>query len=118
MLFDGMFSPAAIGMNWTENVSNRIPYLGEGLFPSRKQVGELLQPVAIDIRIGKASVEDGNFMAFGGLCRQVQREKDKQETEDNFFHGAAVSAKIHQKTVTLPVSSGLDWCGNKLYICV
>ena len=39
MLFDGMFSPAAIGMNWTENVSTRIPYLGEGLFPARKQAG-------------------------------------------------------------------------------
>lgn len=39
MLFDGMFSPAAIGMNWTENVSNRVPYLGEGLFPAQKQAG-------------------------------------------------------------------------------
>ena len=39
MLFDGLFSPAAIGANWTENVSNRIPYLGEGLFPARKQAG-------------------------------------------------------------------------------
>ena len=39
MLFDGMFSPAAIGINWTENVSNRIPYLGEGFFPARKQAG-------------------------------------------------------------------------------
>lgn len=39
MLFDGLFTPAAIGANWTENVSNRIPYLGEGLFPSRKQAG-------------------------------------------------------------------------------
>ena len=39
MLFDGLFSPAAIGMNWTENVSNRTPYLGEGLFPARKQAG-------------------------------------------------------------------------------
>ena len=39
MLFDGLFSPAAIGANWTENASNRIPYLGEGLFPSRKQAG-------------------------------------------------------------------------------
>ena len=39
MLFDGMFSPAAIGTNWTENVSNRIPYLGEGFFPARKQAG-------------------------------------------------------------------------------
>jgi len=39
MLFDGLFSPAAIGANWTENASNRIPYLGEGLFPARKQAG-------------------------------------------------------------------------------
>ena len=39
MLFDGLFSPAAIGANWTENVSNRKPYLGEGLFPARKQAG-------------------------------------------------------------------------------
>lgn len=39
MLFDGLFTPAAIGANWTENVSNRIPYLGEGLFPARKQAG-------------------------------------------------------------------------------
>ena len=39
MLFDGLFSPAAIGASWTENASNRIPYLGEGLFPARKQAG-------------------------------------------------------------------------------
>ena len=39
MLFDGLFSPAALAANWTENVSNRIPYLGEGLFPARKQAG-------------------------------------------------------------------------------
>ena len=39
MLFEGLFSPAAIGANWTEAASNRIPYLGEGLFPARKQAG-------------------------------------------------------------------------------
>ena len=39
MLFDGLFTPAAIGANWTEATSNRIPYLGEGLFPARKQAG-------------------------------------------------------------------------------
>ena len=39
MLFDGLFSPVAIGANWTEAASNRIPYLGEGLFPARKQAG-------------------------------------------------------------------------------
>jgi hypothetical protein len=39
MELNEMFSPAAIGMNWTENVSNRMPYMGEGLFPTRKQAG-------------------------------------------------------------------------------
>lgn len=39
MLFEGLFSPAAISANWTESVSNRTPYLGEGLFPARKQAG-------------------------------------------------------------------------------
>lgn len=39
MLFDGLFTPAALAANWTENASNRIPYLGEGLFPARKQAG-------------------------------------------------------------------------------
>lgn len=39
MLLDGLFTPAAIGANWTEATSNRIPYLGEGLFPGRKQAG-------------------------------------------------------------------------------
>ena len=39
MLFDGLFTPAALAANWTESASNRIPYLGEGLFPARKQAG-------------------------------------------------------------------------------
>ena len=39
MLLEGLVTPAAIGASWTENESNRIPYLGEGLFPARKQAG-------------------------------------------------------------------------------
>ncbi len=34
-----LFSPVAIAANWTEAASNRIPYLGEGLFPAKKQAG-------------------------------------------------------------------------------
>lgn len=34
-----LFSPAAIAARWTEAASNRIPYLGEGLFPANKQAG-------------------------------------------------------------------------------
>lgn len=34
-----LFSPRAIAANWTEAYSNQIPYLGSGLFPSRKKAG-------------------------------------------------------------------------------
>lgn len=33
------FTPAAIASNWEEVASNRIPYLGTGLFPARKKAG-------------------------------------------------------------------------------
>lgn len=33
------FTPAAIASNWNEVASNRIPYLGTGLFPARKKAG-------------------------------------------------------------------------------
>lgn len=33
------FKPAEIAANWTEVASNAIPYLGVGLFPSRKKAG-------------------------------------------------------------------------------
>ena len=34
-----LFTPAAVAANWVEVASNRIPYLGEGLFPARKKAG-------------------------------------------------------------------------------
>ncbi len=34
-----IFTPKAIAMNWQEVYSNRVPYLGEGLFPSKKKMG-------------------------------------------------------------------------------
>ena len=33
------FTPAAIAAQWNEAASNRIPYLGAGLFPSKKKAG-------------------------------------------------------------------------------
>ena len=32
-----IFTPKAIAMNWEEVYSNRLPYLGEGLFPAKKK---------------------------------------------------------------------------------
>ncbi|MBQ2049292.1 MAG: major capsid protein [Spirochaetales bacterium] len=37
-IFD-LFTPELIAAYWTEAASNRIPYLGEGLFPNAKKVG-------------------------------------------------------------------------------
>ena len=37
--FRDAISPRAIAMNWTEAVSNRVPYLGEQLFPAKKKAG-------------------------------------------------------------------------------
>ena len=34
-----VFTPKAIAMNWYEVATNRIPYLGEGLFPAQKKTG-------------------------------------------------------------------------------
>lgn len=34
-----MFTPAAVAANWTEAVSNRVPYLGAGMFPAKKKAG-------------------------------------------------------------------------------
>lgn len=34
-----LFTPAEVAANWTEVASNRIPYLGAGLFPARKKAG-------------------------------------------------------------------------------
>lgn len=37
--FRATVSPAAIAANWTEVASNRVPYLGETLFPAKKKAG-------------------------------------------------------------------------------
>lgn len=33
------FTPAAVAANWNEAAANRIPYLGQGLFPAKKKAG-------------------------------------------------------------------------------
>lgn len=82
MLFDGLFSPAAIGANWTENASNRIPYLGEGLFPARKQAG-------LDLKWIKGSKGiPVSLMASAFDAKATFRDRigvEKIETEMPFF---------------------------------
>lgn len=39
MDFTTLFTPASIAAQWEENASNRIAYLGAGLFPAKKKAG-------------------------------------------------------------------------------
>ena len=39
MDFTTLFTPASVSARWTEAASNRIPMVGESLFPARKQAG-------------------------------------------------------------------------------
>ena len=39
MKITDVFSPASIAFVWNENASNRVPYLGAGLFPAEKKAG-------------------------------------------------------------------------------
>ena len=39
MKLTDLFQPALIAANWTETASNKVPYLGAGLFPSKKKAG-------------------------------------------------------------------------------
>ena len=93
--FRETISPAAIAANWTEATSNRIPYLGETLFPAKKKAGldlawikgnkgvpVTLMPSAFDAkatfrdRIGVQKVEtEMPFFREGYKLK----EKDRQE---------------------------------------
>ena len=89
------FTPAAIAAQWNESASNRIPYLGAGLFPSKKKAGldlswlkgskglpVSLMPSAFDVkatfrdRIGFEKLE--TEMPFFREGFKI-KEKDRQE---------------------------------------
>lgn len=95
MDFKAFFTPAAVAANWTEAGSNRIPYLGAGLFGSKKKAGlDLswikgsrglpisLMPSAFDAkatfrdRIGVAKME--TEMPFFREGMKI-KERDRQE---------------------------------------
>lgn len=102
-IFD-LFKPEVIAAYWKETVSNRIPYLGEILFPNDKKSGldlawitgndglpVSLMPSAFD---AKATFRDRPGMS-------------KTETEMPFFReGAMLKEKDRQKLLMLQENSG------------
>lgn len=116
-----IFTPKAIAMNWYEVYSNRLPYLGEGLFPAKKKMGldlswikgykglpVSLAPSNFDAkptfrdRIGVSKIE--TEMAFFREAMFL-KEKDEQEImrirDTNDPYANAVLSNIFDDTNTL-----------------
>lgn len=114
MDFTEFFSPAAIAANWTEAASNRIPYLGEGLFPAVKQAGldlkwykgskgvpVTLMPSAFDAkatfrdRVGMQMLEaEMPFFREGYKLKERDRQDILRAQQTNDPYAAAAIARI------------------------
>lgn len=110
-----LFTPAEIAANWTEVYSNRIPYLGAGLFPSRKKSGldltwfkgskglpVSLMPSAFDAqatfrdRIGLKKLEtEMPFFREGFKIKEKDRQELLRISESNDPYAAAIIARIY-----------------------
>lgn len=118
MDFTEIFSPAAIAANWTEAASNRIPYLGEGLFPAVKQAGldlkwykgskgvpVSLMPSAFDAkatfrdRVGMQMIEtEMPFFREGFKLKERDRQDILRAQQSNDPYAAAAIARMFDDT--------------------
>lgn len=110
-----LFTPAEIAANWTEVYSNQIPYLGTGLFPSRKKAGldlawfkgskglpVSLMPSAFDAqatfrdRIGLEKLEtEMPFFREGFKIKEKDRQELMRIAESNDPYAEAIIARIY-----------------------
>lgn len=97
------FTPAAIASNWEEVASNRIPYLGTGLFPARKKAG-------LDLSWLKGSKGlPVSLMPSAFDAKATFRDRigfEKLETEMPFFReGFHIKERDRQELLRAPESS-------------
>lgn len=102
MNINELFTPAEIAANWTEVASNRIPYFGAGLFPSRKKAG-------LDLTLFKGSkglpvsLMPSTFDAQATFRDRIGLEK--LETEMPFFReGFKIKEKDRQDLLRISES--------------
>lgn len=114
MDFKAFFTPAAVAANWTEVASNRVPYLGAGLFGSKKKAGlDLawikgskglpisLMPSTFDAkatfrdRIGLAKTEaEMPFFREGMKLKEKDRQELLRVRDDNDPYAQAVIDRV------------------------
>lgn len=115
MDFRDIFTPSAIAANWEEVESNRIPYLGAGLFPANKKAGlDLswfkgskglpisLMPSAFDAqatfrdRIGFQKLEtEMPFFREGFKLKEKDRQELLRAQESDDPYAAAIIARVY-----------------------
>lgn len=116
-----LFTPAAIAANWEEVYSNKIPYMGDALFPARKKAGldlswikgakglpVSLMPSAFDAkatfrdRIGVAKVEtEMPFFREGFKIKEKDRQEILRVQESNDPYLTEVLARIYDDAAQL-----------------
>ena len=102
-IFD-LFKPEVIAAYWTEAVSNRIPYLGEALFPNDKKAGLDLSWITGNEGL-PVSLMPSQFDAKATFRDRPGIEKT--ETEMPFFReGFMLKEKDRQKLIMLQENSG------------
>jgi hypothetical protein len=119
--FRATVSPAAIAENWTEATSNRIPYLGETLFPAKKKAGldlawikgnkgvpVTLMPSAFDAkatfrdRIGVQKVEtEMPFFREGFKLKEKDRQEILRAIDTNDAYVREVIARVYDDAQNL-----------------
>ena len=98
-----IFTPKAIAANWTEVNSNRIPYLGSGLFPNRKKAGLDLSWIK-GHRGLPISLAPSTFDAKARFRDPIKAEKT--ETEMPFFReGYLIKEKDRQEILRVQDSN-------------
>ena len=108
------FTPAAIAAQWNETASNRVPYLGAGLFPAKKKAGldlswlkgskglpVSLMPSAFDAkatfrdRIGFSKVEtEMPFFREGFKIKEKDRQELLRVADSNDPYARAVIEQV------------------------
>lgn len=116
-----VFTPAAIAAYWTENQSNRIPYIGSGFFPSAQKRGldlswfrgsnglaVSLMPSAFDAkatfrdRIGVAKIEtEMPFFREGYKIKERDRQELLRVAEAGDPYAQEVIARVFDDTSDL-----------------
>lgn len=121
MDFTNFFTPAAIAANYTEAASNQIPYLGAGLFPSKKKAGldlawikgsrglpVSLKPSAFDAkatfrdRVGVERLEtEMPFFREGYKIKEKDRQEMMRVKDANDPYATAIIDRIFDDTSDL-----------------